>query len=54
MIILVIVSIFCGAFCYLIAQKKQANPFNWLLIGLLAGPFAIPFVFFAKPAVIDK
>lgn len=31
-----------------IAKKRRADTFFWTLMGGLFGPFAIPFVFFAK------
>ena len=33
---------------YFIARKKGAKKSFWLIMGLIFGPFAIPFVFFAK------
>ena len=35
--------------CWLIARSRRADTQFWLLAGLLAGPLALPFVFFAKP-----
>jgi len=33
---------------YFIAAKRNANKPFWLAMGILFGPFALPFVFFAK------
>jgi len=35
--------------CWLVARSREADTRFWLLAGLLLGPVAIPFVFFAKP-----
>ena len=37
-----------GTLLYLIARKRGANKKFWLLMGIIFGIFAIPFVFFAK------
>lgn len=34
--------------CALVARKRGANVGLWLALGLLLGPLAVPFVFFAK------
>jgi len=34
--------------CYSIAKSKKANVTLWVTMGLLFGPVALPFVFFAK------
>lgn len=36
--------------CYLVARRRALDSRYWLLAGLLIGPFAVPFVFFARPA----
>lgn len=35
--------------CYVIAGFRSGNRWFWVLMGLLFGPFAIPFALFAKP-----
>jgi len=35
--------------CYRIASSRQANVRFWVFMGLLFGPFAIPFAFLARP-----
>lgn len=35
--------------CYLVARSRSADRGFWLLMGLLLGPIAVPFAFFAKP-----
>ncbi len=39
---------------YFIAARRGANKTFWFLMGLLFGPFAIPFVFFAKTDKSDN
>ncbi len=43
------VAILFGALFYGIAVWKKSNRWFWALMGLLFGPFALPFVFFAQP-----
>jgi hypothetical protein len=35
--------------CHVLAGRRGANPVYWGVMGLLFGPFAIPFAMFAKP-----
>lgn len=35
--------------CYLIARSRSADTLFWILMGLVLGPLAIPFAFFARP-----
>ena len=53
LIALFLLSVACGVICYFVAMKRGARKSYWFLMGLLAGPFAIPFVFFSK-SVADK
>jgi len=48
-IVLIIVTLLSMGACYLIAKSRSANRQFWLVMGLLLGPLAIPFAFFAKP-----
>jgi hypothetical protein len=34
--------------CFYVARRKNLNVQYWVLLGALAGPFAIPFVLLAK------
>jgi hypothetical protein len=47
--LLIIVSLLSMLICYQIAKSRKADRWYWLFAGLLFGPFAIPFVFFANP-----
>lgn len=42
------VAIICGTICHFMAKSRGANPVFWGVMGILFGPLAIPFVFFAK------
>ena len=48
MVYLILFSAFFGVVLYFIAAKRKANKPFWLAMGILFGPFALPFVFFAK------
>jgi hypothetical protein len=37
-----------GTLLYSLARKRGANKKFWLLMGIIFGIFALPFVFFAK------
>ncbi len=52
--LLVIVSLLSMAACYSIAKSRSADRLYWVLMGLLVGPFAIPFACFAKPETNSK
>jgi len=41
-------SVFFAYLLYLIAEKRGANKKFWLIMGLVFGIFALPFVFFAR------
>ena len=43
------INIACIIFCHQIAKRRGAKPVFWGAMGALFGPFAIPFVLFAKP-----
>lgn len=45
---LIVATAFFGLLLYFIAAKRKANKVFWLVMGLVFGPFALPFVFFAK------
>ena len=39
----------CAALCHHLAALKNTDPVFWGVMGILFGPFAIPFVLLAKP-----
>jgi hypothetical protein len=43
------INIACIIFCHQVAKRRGASPVFWGVMGALFGPFAIPFVFLAKP-----
>ena len=47
--VIVIVTVLSMISCYMIAKIRSANRTFWTLMGLLLGPLAIPFAFFARP-----
>jgi len=42
-------SVACAVLCGLVAAHRRANWVWWSIMGFVFGPFALPFVFFAKP-----
>ena len=46
--ILIIISGFFGILLYYLADKKGYNKQLWLIMGILFGPFALPFIFLGK------
>jgi hypothetical protein len=46
---LILVSLLSILICYLISRSRSADSRFWVLMGVLLGPLAIPFVFFAQP-----
>jgi len=48
-IALLMFSALCIYVCYSVAKSKKANVTFWVIMGLLFGPLAVPFVFFARP-----
>ena len=47
-LVLILISILFAGLLYLIAAKRGSNKIFWAIMGFFYGPFAIPFVFFAK------
>lgn len=47
--LLTIISLISMVVCYAIAKSRSADRVYWVLMGLLLGPLAIPFAFWAKP-----
>jgi hypothetical protein len=48
MVYLILITAFFGALLYFIAGKRKVNKSFWLAMGIIFGPFALPFVFLAK------
>ena len=46
--LLVVINLLSMLICFQIAKSRGADRWYWLVAGLLFGPFAIPFVFFAR------
>lgn len=42
-------TLFSAAACYAVARKKGLDRRYWLILGLLVGPLALPFVLLARP-----
>jgi len=40
--------------CHTVAKKRGLNQRFWQMMALIFGPFAIPFVFLAKPPPTDS
>ncbi len=45
---LILITIFSGVLSYFIAERRNADKKFWLVMGIVFGPFALPFVFMAK------
>lgn len=48
-IVFVLIPIVCAGICYSVAKKRNAAIPFWVVMGVLFGPFALPFVFMSKP-----
>jgi len=48
MFVLLIINLLSVFICYYVAKQRKAKISFWILLALLIGPIAIPFVFFAK------
>jgi ABC-type dipeptide/oligopeptide/nickel transport system permease component len=51
LIISLLISIGCALLCGFIAARRKARWVYWSVMGFAFGPFALPFVFLAKPKV---
>lgn len=51
---LIALTLVSAAACYLIAERRGANAPFWLIMGVLFGPFALPFVGFARKRQRDS
>jgi hypothetical protein len=50
----IIISALFGALLYYLAAKRGCNKQFWLIMGILFGPFALPFIFLGKKKKDDK
>ena len=48
-IIVIVVSVASAVICNQIAKHRGGRAIYWSSMGLIFGPFAIPFAFFARP-----
>jgi len=46
--ILIIISAFFGVLLYYLADRRGYNKQFWLIMGILFGPFPLPFIFLGK------
>jgi ABC-type dipeptide/oligopeptide/nickel transport system permease component len=51
LVISLLVSLACAVLCGVIAAHRRARWVYWSVMGFAFGPFALPFVFMAKPKV---
>ncbi len=51
MAVLIIINLISIILCYYVAKHRKAKILFWVLVSLIVGPLAIPFVFFSKPVV---
>lgn len=42
-------TLLCTGVCFYVAKRRGLNTRFWVVMGLVFGPLAIPFVFMAKP-----
>ena len=49
LIISLLTSLACAVLCGAIAARRRARWVYWSVMGFAFGPFALPFVFMAKP-----
>ena len=49
LVISLLVSLVCAVLCGVVAARRQARWVYWSVMGFVFGPFALPFVFMAKP-----
>jgi len=48
-LVLMLITILSAMICYSIAKKRGADSRFWVIMAILLGPFALPFVVFSKP-----
>ena len=49
LVVSLLISLACAALCGVIAARRRARWVYWTVMGFALGPFALPFVFLAKP-----
>jgi len=54
LLISVIISVACALLCGFIASRRHLRVPFWAVMGFAFGPFALPFIFLAKPATGNK
>lgn len=53
-IIIIIIPVGCAFLLWFMAHKRGLNTLFWAILGAVFGPFAIPFIFFAKEKKENK
>ena len=48
LVVAIIISAFFGVLLYYLADRRGYNKQFWLIMGILFGPFSIPFIFLGK------
>jgi hypothetical protein len=54
LLVLLLMTLVSAVACHMIAARRGGNGVRWGIMGLLFGPFAIPFAFFAKPKSVVR
>ena len=54
LIIIIIGTILSAFICHQIAKRRGARPVFWGVMGVIFGPFAIPFAFLSKGKKTDS
>lgn len=50
----ILISALFGGLLYYLAARRGCNKQFWLIMGILFGPFALPFIFLGKKKTDDK
>ena len=53
LVAVILISVFFGALLYYLAGRRGYNKQFWLIMGILFGPFALPFIFLGKRKDVD-
>jgi hypothetical protein len=53
LVAVIIISAFFGVLLYYLAGRRGYNKQFWLIMGILFGPFALPFIFLGKRKDVD-
>ncbi len=48
LVAVILISALFGGLLYYLAARRGCNKQFWLIMGILFGPFALPFIFWAK------